>query len=83
MKLSTHLHVVPRLRMHGAVPPLPHIFMVWCLITAFIFMVWYFVKYKDNFALLIVGKPHVFKQESDLSVFHHLPYLKCPIIKVQ
>jgi hypothetical protein len=29
MNLSMHLHVVPRLRMHGAIPPLHHVFMVW------------------------------------------------------
>jgi len=23
MRLTTHLHLVPRLRMHGAIPPLP------------------------------------------------------------
>jgi hypothetical protein len=31
MKLTTHLHLVPRSRMHGAIPPLPqYAFMVWC-----------------------------------------------------
>jgi hypothetical protein len=30
MKLTTDLHVVPRLRMNGAVPPLPfYAFMSW------------------------------------------------------
>jgi hypothetical protein len=33
MKLTTHLHLVPRLRKGGAIPPLPQwIFMVWCLV---------------------------------------------------
>jgi len=32
-KLATHLHLLPRLRMRGAIPPLPqYVFMVWCLI---------------------------------------------------
>jgi hypothetical protein len=31
--VATHLHLVPRLRTSGAVPPLPkYIFMAWCLI---------------------------------------------------
>jgi len=33
MKLTTHLQLVPRLRMHGAMLPLPqHIFMAWYLV---------------------------------------------------
>jgi len=29
--LTTHLHLVPRLRMHGAIPPIPqHVFIGWC-----------------------------------------------------
>jgi hypothetical protein len=32
VKLTTHHHVVQRLRMSGAIPPLPnYVFMVWCL----------------------------------------------------
>jgi hypothetical protein len=27
VKLITHLRLVPRLTIHGAIPPLPHIFM--------------------------------------------------------
>jgi hypothetical protein len=35
MKLTSHLHLVLRWRMHGAVPPLPqYVFMVWCLVKA-------------------------------------------------
>jgi hypothetical protein len=37
-ELTTHLHLVPRSRMHGAIPSLPHAFMVWCL-----------VQHRDNF----------------------------------
>jgi hypothetical protein len=33
MKLTTHLHLIPRLRMRGAIPPLlQHVFMALCLI---------------------------------------------------
>jgi hypothetical protein len=36
---TTHLHLVPRSRMRGAIPPLPHyVFVAWCL-----------VKHRDNF----------------------------------
>jgi hypothetical protein len=39
VELTIHLHLVPRLRMPGAIPPLPqYIFMAWCL-----------VKQRDNF----------------------------------
>jgi hypothetical protein len=39
MKLTTYLHLVPRSRMRGAVPPLPrYVSMEWCL-----------VKHRDNF----------------------------------
>jgi hypothetical protein len=32
VNLTTRLHLVPRLRMRGAVPPLPqYVFMEWCL----------------------------------------------------
>jgi len=32
-KLTTHLHLVPRLRKRGAIPPLPqYVFMTWCLV---------------------------------------------------
>jgi hypothetical protein len=42
VKLTTHLHLVPRSRMSGAIPPFPlYIFMAWCL-----------VKHRDNFTLL-------------------------------
>jgi hypothetical protein len=40
MKLTTHLHLVPRSIMHGTMPPLPqYAFIAWCL-----------VKHRDNFA---------------------------------
>jgi len=39
VKLTTHLHLVPRSRMHWAIPPLlQYVFIAWCL-----------VKHKKNF----------------------------------
>jgi hypothetical protein len=37
MKLTTHLHLVPRLRMSGAVPPLAHR-LLWCAQRQFAFI---------------------------------------------
>jgi len=34
VKLTTHLHLVPMLRMRGAIPPL----------SQYVFMAWYLVK---------------------------------------
>jgi len=38
LELTTHLHLVPRLRIREAIPPLPKYVMSWCL-----------VKHGDNF----------------------------------
>jgi hypothetical protein len=39
VKLTTHLHIVSRSRLRGAIPPLPqYVFIAWCL-----------VKHRDNF----------------------------------
>jgi hypothetical protein len=39
VKLTTHLHLVPRLRIHAVIPPSPqYVFMAWCL-----------VKHRDDF----------------------------------
>jgi hypothetical protein len=44
VKLTTHLHLVPRSRMRGAIPPLLHyVFMAWCL-----------VKRRDNFTFILL-----------------------------
>jgi hypothetical protein len=40
VKLTTHLHLLPRLRIFGAIPPSPIVFIAWCLI-----------KYRDAFTL--------------------------------
>jgi len=33
VKLTIHLHLVPRLRMHGAIPPIPlYALMAWCAV---------------------------------------------------
>jgi hypothetical protein len=35
VKLTTHLHLVPRSRISGDIPPLPHYaFMAWCSVKA-------------------------------------------------
>jgi hypothetical protein len=35
VKLTTHLHLVPRSRMRGAIPPFPqYAFMAWCSVKA-------------------------------------------------
>jgi hypothetical protein len=50
VKLTTHLQLVPRIKMHGTIPPLPqHAFVAWCL-----------VKHRDNFTFtfydFIIGR---------------------------
>jgi hypothetical protein len=43
--LTTHLHLVPRSRMGGAIPPLLQCtYMVWCL-----------VKYRDDFTFYLLS----------------------------
>jgi hypothetical protein len=50
VKLITHLHLVPRLSIRGAIPQLPqYVLMMWCLIKRYIFMAWCLVKHRDNF----------------------------------
>jgi len=34
VKLTTHLHLVPKLRIRGAIPPLPQYDMAWCSVKA-------------------------------------------------
>jgi hypothetical protein len=45
LKLATHLHLVPRLRIRGATPPT----------SPYVFMASYLVKGRDNFTLLQEG----------------------------
>jgi len=40
----SHLHLVSRLRISGTIPPLPQ----------YVFNVWYLVKYRDKFTLLLL-----------------------------
>jgi hypothetical protein len=41
--LTTHLHIVPKSRMRGAIPPLSqYVFMLWCL-----------AKHRDNFTFYL------------------------------
>jgi hypothetical protein len=44
VKLTTHLHLAPRLRMRVAISPIPqYVFMAWCL-----------VKHRDNFTFTLL-----------------------------
>jgi len=43
MKPTTHFHEVPRLRMHGIIPPL----------TQHICMTWFLVKQRNNFTFTL------------------------------
>jgi len=55
MKLTTHFHVVPSLRMRGVIPPLPY--MSSCrgayLSMRYIFMAWYLVKHRESFTFYL------------------------------
>jgi hypothetical protein len=51
MKVATHLHLVRRLKVHGAIPTLPHT-SSWRgaqLSKGYDFMLWFLVKHTDNF----------------------------------
>jgi hypothetical protein len=43
VKLTTRLYLAPRSIMRDAIPPLPNVFMAWCL-----------VKHRDNFTFLLL-----------------------------
>jgi hypothetical protein len=42
VKLTIHLHLLPRFRMRGAIPPL----------SQYVFVAWYLVKYRDSFTFM-------------------------------
>jgi len=44
MKLTTHLHLVPRLRMYGVVLPIPQ----------YIFVAWYLLKHREYLTFTFV-----------------------------
>jgi hypothetical protein len=55
VKLTTHLHLVPKLRIRGAIPPFPHV-SSWRgahFSTGYVFVAWYLVKHRDNFAFTL------------------------------
>jgi hypothetical protein len=55
--MTTHLFLVPRLRMHESVPPLPkYVLMAWCLIKQWIQMEVKRVYVWDNRSSLAVLK---------------------------
>jgi len=51
VKLTTYIHLVPRLRMCGAISPLlQYVFMVWFIIEQDIhFVVWFLVEHKVTY----------------------------------
>jgi hypothetical protein len=53
VKPTTYLHLVPRLRMRGVIPPFPqYVFMAWRLINQWLRLrEFYLVKRRDNFTL--------------------------------
>jgi hypothetical protein len=42
VRLTTHLHLVPRLRIRGAIPPL----------TQYVSLAWCLVKHRDDFSFI-------------------------------
>jgi hypothetical protein len=55
MKLTSHLYLVLRLRMCGAISPLTqYIFMAWLLINGYILMAWYLIKDRDSFTFILI-----------------------------
>jgi len=73
MKLTTHLHLAKRLRMHGVIPPLPQ----------YIFMVWYLTKQCICLHVMVLsqaqGQPYFYLSilicliiQEDFTVFSHL-----------
>jgi hypothetical protein len=54
MKLTTYPHLVPRLRTHEAIPPLPqYVFTAWYLIKGYVFIDRYFVKDRENLTFIL------------------------------
>jgi hypothetical protein len=48
VKLTTHLNLVPMLRMRRAISPPPYVLMEWCLIKLRVALIaWYLVKHRD------------------------------------
>jgi hypothetical protein len=74
VKLTTHFHLVPRLRVSGAIPPLlQYTFMAWCS-----------VKAQNNFTFYILhcnAKTSVFVSlKTKSSDYHHVTTLKYTLI---
>jgi hypothetical protein len=66
VKLTTHLHLVPRSRMRGAIPPF----------LQYVFMAWYLVKHRDNIAYTLhlpLEIPITLNLSVMTSKFHALP----------
>jgi hypothetical protein len=74
MKLTTHLHLVLRFRVHGAVPPLfKNNFMEWCLLsTGHVFMTWYIAKFTFTFNFTLTLK-EIFGGGEEKGLFYKFP----------
>jgi len=60
MKLTTHLHLVPRSEIHEAIYAFPkHVFMAWCLITEYVFTELCLVKLRKNFYLYLSARSEI------------------------
>jgi len=73
MELATHLDLVPRLGVRGAIPPLCQcIIMAWCLFKQemCLCVAWYLVKHSDNFTLPF----YLCKHRIDSSVLHKVMF---------
>jgi hypothetical protein len=71
VKLTTHLHLVPRLRMCGAIPSLTH--------TSYVFTAWCSVKYSDNFFFFSWEQPKNFGSRVTNSAVLH-PWRRCAFL---
>jgi hypothetical protein len=67
VKLTTHLHLVPRSRMCGAIPPLPQ----------YVFMAWSLVKHRDSFTFfyLFISMTRYF-QLSEIDLLEQMNILR-------
>jgi hypothetical protein len=68
VKLTTHLHLGPRSRMRGSIPPPRYTFMTWCL-----------VKHRDNFtfSFTLIGRTNEAFFLSDVPFYVVMLARKC------
>jgi hypothetical protein len=70
---AAHLHLVPRSRMSGAMPPLPqHAFMAWCSVKAQGQLYLYLTNQKaENLNIIKIHKTLVWKHDTELPLRRH------------